>query len=430
MRKVVPIRFFQLLFVIFISVAIGYSLGHYKVSAQWTNYKPILSITNQNPPNGQNLDMSTFYEVIDRLNASYYDKSKIDAQKISNGAISGMLQSLGDPYTSFFPPKENEAFKTQLAGEFSGIGAELSINTDNQVEVVSPLDGSPAQKAGIKSGDLILAVNGSSTVGWDIAKAVENIRGPRGSQVKLTILQENQKEAKEFKITRDTIQVKSVTSWLKTFNCNGENCSAQDNCTTNCSDIAYIRISQFGDKTNDEWMQSVNALLPKIRSSKNFKGLVLDVRNNPGGYLNDAVYIASEFVKEGPIVVQEDGKGKKDPLNVNRTGVMFELPMVVLINKGSASASEIVAGALQDYGRAELVGENSFGKGTIQEAVDVKGGGSVHLSIAKWLTPKERWIHEKGLAPDIEVKYDATASSKMKDNMDNQLLEAVKELAK
>lgn len=429
MRKIVSLRVFQLFIVIFISVGIGYSLGHYKISAQWTDYKPILRIYNQNPPEGQNLNMTTFYEVVEKLNNSYYDKSKIDAQKISNGAISGMLQSLGDPYTSFFPPKENEAFKTQLAGEFSGIGAELSLNDQNQVEVVSPLDGSPAERAGIKPGDLILAVNGDSTVGWDIAKAVENIRGPRGSKVKLSVLAENTKDPKDIEITRDTIEVKSVTSWIKSFNCNQNNCVMQKNCTNNCSTVAYLRVSQFGDKTNDEWMQNVNELLPQIRSNKNFKGLILDVRNNPGGYLNDAVYIASEFVKEGPIVVQEDGKGKQDPLNVNRNGLMLEIPIIVLINKGSASASEIVAGALQDYERAELLGENSFGKGTIQEAIDITGGGSVHVSVAKWLTPDKRWIHDKGLEPDIKVEFNATESAKLSDDMDNQLIRAVQELS-
>lgn len=430
MKKLISLRIFQLFLVIFISMGIGYSLGHYQVSAQWTDFKPILKIKDEKPPVSKDLDMAIFYEVLQKVNDNYYDRSKVDAKKIVYGAISGMLQSLEDPYTSYFPPKQNEAFKTQLAGEFSGIGAELSLNEQNLVEVVSPLDGSPAEKAGIKSGDLIVKVDGKLTSGWDVAKAVEHIRGKRGTKVKLTILHEGEKNTKDLEIVRDTIQVKSVTSWVKTFNCNGGNCEAVKECSSNCSKIAYIRISQFGDKTNNEWLESVNKIAPEIRDSKNFKGLILDVRNNPGGYLTDAVYIASEFVKEGPIVVQEDGKGNKEPLSVNRSGLMLEVPILVMINKGSASASEIVSGALQDYKRAKLVGENSFGKGTIQEAEDIKGGGSVHLSIAKWLTPKERWVHGTGLKPDIEVKYDASASSKLKDNMDNQLMRAVQELIK
>lgn len=433
MKTQVKLRVFQLIVIVLISIGVGYLLGNYKISAKWKDYRPIIGISNQNPPSSQNLDMHVFYNVIEKLNTSYYDKTKIDAQKMVNGAISGMLQSLGDPYTSFFPPKENTNFKTQLAGEFSGIGAELSLDGQNQVSVVAPLDGSPAQKAGIKSGDVIVKVDGKSTAGWDLPKAVENIRGKKGTKVLLTILRDKDKTPQDFEITRDTIQVKSVTSWVKQFNCNGKECTLANDCDLpagGCKTIAYIRISQFGDKTNEEWMVAVNKILPQIESAKNFKGIILDVRNNPGGYLNDAVFIASEFIKEGAVVIQEDGQGKKEPLNVNRTGVLLDKPLVILINKGSASASEIVAGALQDYKRAKLIGENSFGKGTVQEAIDVDGGGSVHISIAKWLTPKERWVNGKGLIPDIEVKFDASESSKLKEKLDNQILRAVSELSK
>lgn len=427
MSKRISLRFFQLLAIIFISIGVGYLLGNYKITAQWNDYKPIIAIKNQKPPASTELDMKLFYDVVDKINAEYYDKSKIDGQKMVYGAISGMLESLSDPYTSFFPPKENESFKTQLSGEFSGIGAELSLNDQNQVEVISPLDGSPAIKAGIKSGDLIVRVDGKSTAGWTIAQAVETIRGPKGTKVNLTVLHENEKTPKEISITRDVIQIKSVTTWLKYFKCSGNTCEPTSNCPT-CASVAYIRVSQFGDKTNEEWLSSINSLTPQIKNEKNFKGIILDVRNNPGGYLNDAVYIASEFIKDGPIVIQEDGKGNKEPLRVNRRGVLLEQPLVVLVNKGSASASEILSGALRDYDRAKLIGETTFGKGTIQQAADIDGGGSVHVSIAKWLTPKEIWVHEKGLKPDIEVKYDATASSKIKENLDNQVIRAVQEL--
>ncbi len=404
-------------------------LGNYKVAAQWKNYRPIVAIKNQSPPATTTLDMRLFYDVVERINSDYYDKSKIDGNKMVYGAISGMLQSLSDPYTSFFPPKENESFKTQLAGEFSGIGAELTINDQNQVEVISPLDGSPAIKAGIKSGDVITKVDGKTTYGWTVAQAVEKIRGPKGTKVSLTIIHENEKNARDISITRDVIQIKSVTTWIKYFNCSGSSCQVASSCQ-NCASIAYIRVSQFGDKTNDEWMSAINSLVPQIQKAPNFKGIILDVRNNPGGYLNDAVYIASEFIKDGPIVIQEDGSGRQEPLRVNRRGVLLDIPLVVLVNKGSASASEILSGALRDYSRAKLIGENTFGKGTIQQAADIDGGGSVHVSIAKWLTPKGTWVHEKGLKPDIEIKFDATQSSKLKDNLDNQILEAVKSLSK
>jgi carboxyl-terminal processing protease len=306
-----------------------------------------------------------------------------------------------------------------MAGEFSGIGAELSLNDQNQIIVMAPLDGSPAEKAGVKSGDIIAKVDNTITTGWTLAQAIEKIRGHKGTKVTISVLHPKEKELKDITIVRDTIQVKSVSSWIKEFDCPKGTCS-----------VAYIKISQFGDKTNTEWLEAVNKLLPQIKTAKNFKGLILDVRNNPGGYLNDAVYIASEFLKGGPVVKQQDGNGLIESMDVNRTGVLLDVPLVVLMNKGSASASEIVSGALQDYNRAKLIGEQSFGKGTIQQAVDVDGGGSVHISVGKWLTPKERWVHGKGLTPDVLVPYDASVSSKLKIVPDNQIMKAVDELAK
>lgn len=430
MRTILKLRVFQLLVIVFISVGIGYLLGNYKISTKWENYRPIIGISNQNPPDSKSLDLHVFYDVVDKLNLMYFDKSKIDATKMVNGAISGMVASLGDPYTAFFPPVQNTAFKEQLAGEFSGIGAELSQNDQGQIIVVAPLDGSPAEKAGIKSGDIFLRVDGTSVAGWSIAQAVEKIRGKKGTKVTISAVHEKEKEVKDYTITRDTIVVKSVTSWIKQFDCTKNNtCVSTSNCT-NCVTVAYIRVSQFGDKTNDEWLEAVNKIMPEIEKARNFKGIVLDVRNNPGGYMHDAVYIASEFIKSGPIVKQRDGNGNTESMDVNRTGVLLDVPLVALINKGSASASEIVSGALQDYNRAKLIGEPSFGKGTVQQAVEVGDGASVHISIAKWLTPKENWVHGKGLAPDVSVTYDASASAKMLDKMDNQLIRAVQELAK
>lgn len=430
MGKRISVRVFQLFILIFISFGIGYILGNYKITAQWKGYKPIIGISNQNPPKSQSLNLNLLYDVVDKVNTMYYDRSKIDTTKMVNGAISGMLQSLGDPYTSFFPPKENTAFKTQMAGEFSGIGAELSINDQNQIVVISPLDGSPAERAGIKPGDQIVKVEGKATFGWTLAQAVEKIRGKKGSKVNISIVHAKEKVVKDLLIVRDTIQVKSITSWVRTLQCDSKGICTEDTTCQNCPTIAYIRISQFGDKTNDEWLSAVNKIMPEIEKAKNFKGIVLDVRNNPGGYLNDAVYISSEFIKSGPIVKQQDGQGRIESMDVNRTGVLLDQPMLVLINGGSASASEIVSGALQDYSRARLVGEKSFGKGTIQQAIDVEGGGSVHISIGKWLTPKERWVHEKGLTPDIAVAYDSSASSKMVGNLDNQIVRAIQELTK
>ncbi len=429
MKHKFSFSFFHIILLVLISGGLGYFIGTNKVTASWKNFSPIVNIEHKNPPANQNLDMGLYYEILDKVNHDYYDKTKIDTTKILYGAISGMLQSLDDPFTSFFPPKQNTAFKTQMAGEFSGIGAELGMSPENRIMVISPLDDSPAQKAGIKSGDLVIGVDGKDTNGWTLGQAVDKIRGPKGSSVKLTILHDKAKETNEVNITRDTIVVKSVTSWLRHFACDKNGCKVQENCDSSCPSVMYIRLSQFGDKTNDEWVKAINEQYPKIATEKNFKGVVLDLRNNPGGYLQDAVFIASEFVKDGVIVSQVDANGDKTDMSVSRAGVLLNYPVAVLINKGSASASEIVSGALRDHKRAKLVGEKSFGKGTIQQAVDVDGGASVHLTIGKWITPNGTWVHKVGLTPDVAVEYDEK-KSKETPGYDNQMLRAIQELTK
>ena len=423
MNKILSLRFFQLIAIILICLGIGYVFGTHRIALDWKNYKPILSVQSATPPPGQTIDMTLFYQVLDRLNQDYYDKSKIDTKKVLYGAISGALQSLDDPYTSFFPPQQNTDFKTQLSGEFSGIGAELTLSKDNIIQVMSPLDGSPSIKAGIKAGDLILKVNSQQTGGWTLGQAVEKIRGPKGTKVTLTIVHPNSKTPQDISITRDAIQIKSVTGWFKSIQCKTNDCQEQASCTS-CATVAYMRISQFGDKTNDEWATLVKTLSEQIKRANNFRGIILDLRNNPGGYLNDAQFIASEFIKDGVIVKQQDGAGNVNALTVSHAGALTDYPVEVLINGGSASASEIVSGALRDHGRAKLVGEKSFGKGTVQEPVDVDGGASVHISVAKWLTPNGTWVHHVGLKPDIEVKYDEKASSDPT-KFDNQLQKAI-----
>jgi carboxyl-terminal processing protease len=424
MRKIISLRIFQLAIIVIISLAAGYYLGTNRITWSWENYKPVISIESKAPPPSQNLDMRLFYEVFDRINQDYYDKTKIDATKLLYGAINGMLQSLGDPYTSFFPPKESLEFKRQLAGEFTGIGAELSLSPENRIMVVAPLDGTPAQKAGIKSGDIILKVNDEETAGWTVAQAVEKIRGPKGTTVELTVLHEKEKEPSVIKIVRDTIVIKSVTGWVKNIACDKE-CKEDKN----GKPIAYIRLSQFGDKTNDEWISVVNSINTKI--GRDFRGIVLDVRNNPGGYLNDAVFIASEFLSSGVVVIQEDEYKNRDFLRVSRRGTLLSEPLILLINRGSASASEIVAGALRDHNRARLVGEKSFGKGTIQQAVDVDNGASLHISVAKWLTPNGTWVNRVGLEPDIKIELDTTRRERLREGeFDDQLEAAFRELLK
>ena len=338
-----------------------------------------------------------------------------------NGAISGMVASLDDPFTVYLPPVQNDNFKQGLAGQFQGIGAELGLK-EQKIIVISPLNGSPAQKAGIKAGDSILAVNGASTANLTLSQAVEKIRGPKGTTVTLTVSHKDQNSSKDVKIVRDVITVKSVETWIK----KGKDIdSIELGKQFADSKVAYIRLSQFGDNTNAEWLSAVNDLNLSLSSQKDVKGIVFDMRNNPGGYLSDAVFIASEFLKEGATVVIEEEAAGKTTLKANRRGLLIDTPLIVLINKGSASASEIVAGALRDNNRAQLIGETSFGKGTIQQAEDLGGGAGLHVTIAKWLTPNETWVNGKGLTPDIEISLDSKRPER-----DLQLEKAVEELIK
>lgn len=413
----------QFLLVIAISLIAGYYAGINKIRFDWNNYHPKVIVASKAPPSSiSNVDFSQFWNVWQKLESDYYDKTKLDSRKMLNGAIEGMVGSLEDPFTVYLPPTQNDNFKQGLAGQFQGIGAELGLK-DKSIIVVSPLNGSPAQKSGVKAGDVILEVNGLSTAGWNLSQAVEKIRGPKGTSVTLLIARKEKTTPTELKITRDVITVKSVESWVK---------KVKDVDSVNLDKklgeekIAYISLSQFGDNTNPEWLSAINDLNLKLTQEENVAGIIFDLRNNPGGYLGDAVFISSEFIKEGlTVVIEEDGKKGRNELRANRRGLLTEIPVIVLINKGSASASEIVAGALRDHGRAILIGETSFGKGTIQQAEDLGGGAGLHVTIAKWLTPNETWVNGRGLTPDISQTLDSKNPE-----IDKQLEKAISELLK
>lgn len=411
----------HIILIVFIALFSGYFLGINKVSLDWKNYSPRLQVVNKEPPSSiSKVDLSEFWTVWQKLEQSYYDKKAVDSKKFINGAISGMVQSIGDPYTVYLPPSQNNDFKQGLAGKFEGIGAELGMQ-DKQIIVVAPLDGMPAQKAGIKSGDAVLKVDNQSTANWTLIQAVEKIRGKKGTDVLLTILRNDAEKPTDIKITRNTITVKSVTGWVKNVkDIKNVKISGHDT-----DKIMYVRLSQFGDTSNQEWLAMINQLILESKKLSNIKGVVFDLRNNPGGYLTDATYIASEFIKDGTVVIQDKGNGEKTSYSVNRVGLLLDIPVVVLINKGSASASEIVAGALRDNKRAKLVGETSFGKGTIQQSEDLGNGSGLHVTIAKWLTPNETWVHGKGITPDVAVTLDTKDP-----NHDTQLEKAVQELLK
>jgi carboxyl-terminal processing protease len=385
---------------------IGYFIGVSKIAIDWRGYQPHVEVAGKEPPPSvSHMDFTMFWTVMDKIQNNYYDKKAIDPQKMLNGAISGMVSSLDDPYTLYLPPVQNNDFKQGLAGKFEGIGAELGMK-GKQVIIVAPLDGGPAQKAGIKPGDAIVKVDDQIIAGWNLNQVVSKIRGPKGTEVVLGILPKSGDQAKDVKIVRDTISVKSLTSWTKAVK-DIDEVKQTDALKSNADKkIVYIRLSQFGDSTNDEWQKLAAEVDRKMQTDQNIKGIVFDLRNNPGGYLTDAVYIASEFIKDGTAVMQEDKNGDRQSYPVSGKGLLTDVPVVVLINKGSASASEIVSGALRDHERAKLVGDTSFGKGTIQQAEDLGGGAGLHVTIAKWLTPNGTWVHMKGLEPDVKIEID------------------------
>ena len=251
--------------------------------------------------------------------------------------------------------------------------------------VIAPLDGTPAQRAGIKPEDFIIKIADKDTTNITLPEAVNLIRGKKGTNIDLTIIREGDQEPKVYSLTRDNIIVKSVNVSYKT--------------TASGKKTAIIKLSRFGERTKDEWTEGVNNLL-----SEKSNAIVLDLRNNPGGFLEGAVFIASEFLDSGDVVLQENARGERTAFKVNRAGRLTEIPLIVLINKGSASASEIVAGALRDRGRAKLAGEKSFGKGTIQEAEELASGTGIHITVAKWLTPDGQWVNDtQGLEPDVKI---------------------------
>ena len=367
---------------------LGWQLGHKDTQIKWANFKPTVSIINKEVPKEINVDFRLFWETWDLLSKTYIDKKSLDPSKLFYGAISGMVAAIGDPYTVFLPPEQQKSTKDELNGSFDGVGIQLGFNsaTPPRLVVITPLDGTPAKEAGIKPQDMIVKINDRDTNGMNLPEAVQLIRGSKGSKVALTIFREGETDTRTFDLIRDTIIVKSVEVSFKE--------------TKAGKSVALIRLSRFGERTKDEWTQAVSEVI-----SKSPDGLILDVRNNPGGYLEGAVFISSEFLEGGDVVLQQNSEGEKTAFKVNRVGKLTKIPMLVLINKGSASASEIVAGALQDRKRARLLGEKSFGKGTIQEAQDLGGGTGIHITVAKWLTPDSRWVNDsQGLEPDVKIE--------------------------
>lgn len=351
----------------------------------------------------EDVDFNLFWNVWDILKKEYVDKDKLDDKKMFYGALRGLVESIGDPYTVFMEPKIAKEFSDDLAGTFEGIGAEIG-KKDNIITIIAPLADMPAEKAGLVAGDKIYAIDGQAATGLAIDEAVRKIRGPKGTEVVLTIFRNGFDKAKDFKIIRQTILVKSVRTKMS------------DN------KIFIITITNFNDDTSGLFKQAAQEA-----AEKNPKGIILDLRNNPGGYLETAIDVASEWIDQGVVVTERFSAEKKNEYLSRGRARLKDFPTVVLVNQGSASASEIVAGALKDLGKATILGMKTFGKGSVQTLEEIKDGSSVKITVAEWLTPKGYNINQQGIVPDVEV--DLTPED-YNENKDPQMDKAVELLTK
>lgn len=349
----------------------------------------------------QDVDFDLFWEVWNIAKGKFLEQPVFDTQ-LFYGALQGIVASLKDPYSVFLDPETTKKFTEELAGTFEGIGAEIGIKKGELV-VVAPLPETPAQRAGLKTGDRILKIDGEDTFGMPIDIAVSRIRGPKGTAVTLVILRQGWEESKDMRIMRETINVKSVQLTAR-----------QDGLT-------YLKITYFNETTLGALEEAIQQLLARAP-----KGIILDLRGNPGGFLEVAVRVAAEWIPSGEVVVwQEFQGGSREAFYAQGQQRLKEIPTVVLINEGSASASEIVAGALRDHGIAKVMGEKSFGNGSVQTFEQLRGGSSIKLTVAHWLTPKGAQIEKTGITPDLEIPM---SRKDYENDKDPQLEKAVETL--
>jgi carboxyl-terminal processing protease len=354
----------------------GYHFGQYapKVIV-------VQGVSNTSAGQPGSVDFGTFWQAWSVINDNYLRNTDVATQDKVYGAIRGLVNSLQDPYTEFFTPTEGKKFQDDVQGDFGGIGAEIGMKK-GQLVVIAPLKDTPAMQAGIKAGDAILKINASSTESLSIDEAVSMIRGPKGSEVTLSIYRPDFDAPKDFKILRDTIVAPTVDLSFKD------------------GDIAYIHIYSFNANLDRLFYDAMRQAL-----QKNVRGIVLDLRDDPGGYLDVAVDTAGWFLPRGALIVSEAGRdGQSQGYRASGNAALADVPIVILINQGSASASEILAGALRDDRHVKLIGEQSFGKGTVQNIETLRDGSTIKVTIAHWVLPGGQILENGGLKPDVEVK--------------------------
>lgn len=354
-----------------------------------------------------NASFGIFWETWQRVKDNYLREKDLNDQKMVFGAVKGMVDSLGDPYTIFLPPDDAKKFQEDLSGDFGGIGAEIGIRNDI-LTIIAPLKDSPAEKAGLRAADKVVKIGDKATDNMNVNDAVKLIRGPKGSAVVLTILRNGSEKTKEITINRDTIKVPTI-DWK----------------SLEGGIIAHIQLFNF----NENAPQKVLDVLKEIQAkAPNTRGFILDLRNNPGGFLEGAINIAGWFLPPDTLVVTEEFRsGKKNVFKTANNGALKDFPIVLLINQGSASASEILAGALHDQRGIKLVGEKTFGKGTVQELQQLSGGANLKITVAHWLLPKGDLIDKNGIKPDYEVKLTDKDIEAKKDTQLEKAIEVLKE---
>ncbi len=341
-----------------------------------------------------------FGEVLEKINKEYVDE--INQSESMDSAINGLLQSL-DPYSAYMSPKILEQMQTETSGEFGGLGIEVSMEA-GVVKVISPIDDTPASKAGLKAGDYIVKINNIQVQGKSLAEAVDLMRGPVGSGIELTVRRRGEKKAITFNITREIIEIQSVKSEILENN------------------IGYIRLTSFNENSSDQ----IEKQIKKLKKNENLNAFILDLRNNPGGLLSQAITISDFFLDNGEIVSTKSRKKSENRKWFAKKGDITDgKTLLVLINYGSASASEIVAGALKDHKRAIILGENSYGKGSVQSIIPLRNKGAIRLTVAKYYLPSGKSISEVGVRPDIEINEEGD-NFKIKSETDNQLNYAIK----
>jgi carboxyl-terminal processing protease len=384
-------------------IAISFIVGFYSHEVIFQKYYKIAYSMDQ-------VDFSMLKRAWDQASADYVDPTKIDKEKMTYGAVAGMIKAIGDPYTEFFNPEEARKLEEDIAGSFEGIGLQLGIK-DKQITAISPIKGTPAEKAGLRPGDLILAVDKKPTADLAIDEVVNMIRGPKDTKVILTISREGA-AAKDIEITRAIIKVPSMDYKITE--------------TANGKKVAHVSLYQFSDTVYQDFKAAAVDIM-----NNNVSGIILDMRNNPGGLVNQSTNIAGWFLEKGQLVLSEqDRDGKKTELTANGPSNFASIPLIVLVNEGSASASEILAGALKDNRKAPIIGTTSFGKGTVQKIVNFDDGSSLKITIAKWYTPSGVRIQDTGIEPDIKVELTAKDYEQNKDPQLDRALTEIEKLIK